>query len=57
MDLWILLAPGCLRLSLNCDDDRLLELANEHKTICAMLGHGAFREPLYALQTLKDNVM
>ena len=43
MDLWILLILGTLRLGLNCDYDRLHELANEHKTIRAMLGHGDCR--------------
>jgi hypothetical protein len=40
IDLWVLLVLGVLRLSLNCDYDRLHDLANEHKTIRAMLGHG-----------------
>ena len=58
MDLWILLVLGTLRLGLNCDYDRLHELANEHKTVRAMLGHGDWRdEHLYGLQTLKDNIM
>ena len=57
MDLWVLLVLGTLRLSLNCDYDRLHDLANEHKTIRAMLGHGDWRdEYLYGLQTLRDNV-
>ncbi len=57
MDLWVLLVLGSLRLGLNCDYDRLHDLANEHKTIRAMLGHGDWRdEHLYGLQTLRDNV-
>ena len=57
MDLWILLVLGALRLGLNCDYDRLHELANEHRTVRAMLGHGDWQEDYhYALQTLKDNV-
>ncbi len=57
MDLWVLLVLGTLRLGLNCDYDRLHDLANEHKTIRAMLGHGDWRdEHLYGLQTLRDNV-
>ena len=57
MDLWVLLVLGTLRLGLNCDYDRLHDLANEHKTIRAMLGHGDWRdEHFYGLQTLKDNV-
>ena len=58
MDLWVLLVLGTLRLGLNCDYDRLHELANEHKTIRSMLGHGDWQENnQYSLQTLKDNVM
>ncbi len=58
MDLWILLVLGVLRLGLNCDYDRLHDLANEHKTIRAMLGHSDWQEDnQYSLQTLKDNVM
>lgn len=57
MDLWVLLVLGTLRLGLNCDYDRLHDLANEHKTIRAMLGHGNWQdEHLYGLQTLRDNV-
>lgn len=57
MDLWVLLVLGTLRLGLDCDYDRLHELANEHKTIRAMLGHGDWRdEHHYGLQTLRDNV-
>ena len=58
MDLWVLLVLGTLRLGLNCDYDRLHDLANEHKTIRAMLGHGSWQdEYLYGLQTLRDNVV
>ena len=46
-----------LRLNLNCDYDRLLELVNNHRTIRQMLGHGFTDDDLtYHLQTLKDNV-
>ena len=57
MALWILLVLGTLRSGLNCDYDRLHDLANEHKTIRAMLGHGNRQdEHQYGLQALKDNV-
>lgn len=57
MDLWILLVLGCLRLGLNCDYDRLHELANEHRTVRAMMGHGDWEDAFqYELQTIKDNV-
>ena len=57
MDGWKILVMGTLRLSLNCDYDRLQELVNNHKTIRQMLGHGFTDDDLtYQLQTLKDNV-
>ena len=46
-----------MRLNLNCDYDRLQKLANEHRTLRQMLGHGFLDgEKHYALQTIKDNV-
>jgi IS5 family transposase len=57
MNLWKILVLGTLRLNLNCDYDRLQELANNHRTIRQMLGHGLTDEDWhYGLQTLKDNV-
>lgn len=57
MSLWKIFVLGILRLDLNCDYDRLQELANQHKTIREMLGHGLFEEDhYYELQTLKDNI-
>lgn len=55
--LWKILVLGTLRLNLNCDYDRVHELANNHKTLRQMLGHGFFDDDVrYELQTLKDNV-
>jgi transposase, IS5 family len=57
MALWNILVMGTLRLNLNCDYDRLLELVNQHKTIRQMLGHGLIDDDeTYSLQTLRDNV-
>jgi IS5 family transposase len=57
MTLWSVLVLGVLRLGLNCDYDRVKELANEHRTLREMLGHGLFdEEKRYGLQTIKDNV-
>lgn len=57
MDLWTILVLGILRVNLNWDYDRLEEMANNHKTIREMLGHGSFNDNYeYKLQTLKDNV-
>ena len=57
MDLWNILVFGVLRLNLNWDYDRLAEMANNHKTIRMMVGHGTFTDDYeYKIQTLKDNV-
>jgi hypothetical protein len=57
MTQWQILVLGVLRLGLNADYDRILELANEHKTLRKMLGHSDWAaEKLYNLQTLKDNL-
>jgi hypothetical protein len=57
MDLWNILVLGTLRLNLNCDYDRLQDLANNHKAIRQVLGHGLWDDgDSYRLQTMKDNV-
>jgi len=57
MQLWKILVLGTLRLNCNWDYDKLQEIANNHKTLRQMLGHGSFDENYYyPLQTLKDNV-
>ena len=56
MDLWRILVFGTLRLVINCDFDRLRELANEHGKLRQMLGHGPYDEYPYRLQTLQDNI-
>ena len=57
MHLWQILVIGTLRINLNWDYDRLLEMVNNHKTIRQMLGHGIRNEDdQYSLQTLKDNI-
>ena len=57
MEQWKILVLGTLRLGLNADYDRILELANQHTTIRKMLGHGDWAdEARYSLQTLKENV-
>ncbi|RPI72058.1 MAG: ISNCY family transposase [Desulfobacteraceae bacterium] len=55
MDLWNILVLGLIRLNCNFDYDKLVEIANEHKTVREFLGHIDFDER-YALQTVKDNV-
>ena len=56
MDLWRILVLGVLKQGLDCDFDRLHELANQHRTVRAMLGHGAFDLHEYQHQTVVDNV-
>lgn len=57
MDLWNILVLGTIRLNCNWDYDKLQEIANNHKTLRQMLGHGIDEEhKYYPLQTLKDNV-
>jgi IS5 family transposase len=57
MQQWKILVLGTLRLGLNTDYDRILELANQHNTLRQMLGHGSWEDDTrYELQTLKDNL-
>ena len=57
MDLWKILVLSSIRLSCNWDYDKVVEIANNHKTLRLMLGHGYFDcDCRYALQTVKDNL-
>jgi len=58
MDQWSILVLGSLRVGLNADFDRILELANQHKTLREMLGLSSLLDDdkQYCLQTLKDNI-
>ncbi len=57
MQLWKVFVLGVLRLNLNHDYDRIHDLANNHKTIRQMLGHGFIDDQSeYNLQTVKDNI-
>ena len=57
MDLWKILVLGTIRLSCNWDYDKLMDIANNHKTIRLMLGHSSvYDDYYYPLQTLKDNL-
>ena len=52
-----MLVLGVLKQGLGCDFDRLHDLANNHRTVRAMLAHGDFADDRrYELQTLIDNV-
>lgn len=60
MEQWRILVLGSLRLCLNIDYDRLVELANYHVTIRQMMGHRGAMDDLdpteYTLQAVKDNL-
>jgi hypothetical protein len=57
MELWKILVLGCVKLNCNWDYDKLHDIANNHKALREMLGHGIMDEGYqYNLQTLKDNV-
>ncbi len=57
MALWTTFVLATLKLGLNCDYDRLQELANQHKVVRQMLGHSGWEDTTeYKLQTLIDNV-
>ena len=57
MELWKILVLGSVRLLCNWDYDKLKEIADNHKTLRQMLGHGIDDDDkIYPIQTLKDNV-
>ena len=56
MDFWQILVLAVLKQGLNCDFDRLKELADQHATIREMLGLGPLDRTRYSLQRLIDNV-
>lgn len=57
MDYWKLFVFGTLRVSLNMDYDRLQNLANNHRSLRLVLGHGDLdHHQQYGLTTLKENV-
>ena len=56
MNHWKIYVLGMLRVNINCDYDKLLDLANYHALLREMLGHGQFDKNIYALQTIKDNI-
>jgi IS5 family transposase len=57
MDFWKIFVLGMLKLNSDIDYDKLHELANNHKNLRLMLGHGMLDwDRRYALQTIRDNV-
>lgn len=57
MALWKIFVLATLKLGLNCDFDRLQELANQHNTVRQMLGHSDWEDTTrYKMQTIIDNV-
>ncbi len=58
MDLWKILVLGNLRLNCNWDNDKVLEMANNHNKMREMLGHRKTDfDSQYALQTIRDNIV
>ena len=57
MELWKILVLGSVRLVCNWNYDKLQDIADNHKTLRQMLGHGLDDdEKTYHIQTLKDNI-
>ena len=57
MELWQILVLGVLKQGLGIDFDRLHDLANQHATVRAFLGHVEFGDKSYfEYQTVVDNV-
>jgi len=63
MYLWSILVLGVIRLNCNWDYDKVVEIANNHKILRQILGHGIRMNGidtddgiLYHLSTLKDNL-
>jgi hypothetical protein len=55
MTQWQMLVLGTWRLGLNADDDRIEELANQHRTVRQMLGHSDWaEEKRWSVQPLED---
>ncbi len=44
MELWKIFVLATVKLGLNCDFDRLQELANQHNTLRQMLGHSDWED-------------
>jgi len=59
MDLWQILVLGVVRLGLDCDYDRLEDIANHHSLVRAIMGLPAVAEPTekpFHYKTLSQNV-
>ena len=57
MPLWCIYVLGVVKMAIDCDFDRLRNLADHHGQLRQMLGHTDFYdEPSYHLQTIIDNV-
>ena len=56
MMLWQVLVLAVIKQGLDCDYDRLQELANEHGTLRRMLQHPREDASRYTVRTLKNNV-
>ena len=56
MSFWRIFVLAVVKSGLDCNFDRLTNLANNHEELRQMLGHGFVREKRYRQQTVIDNV-
>lgn len=57
LEIWKIIVFGTLRINCNWSYDTLHNMANNHRLLRKMLGHGSFDDEYeYKLQRLKDNV-
>ena len=57
MPLWRIFVLGVVKQALDCDFDRVRNLADDHRLLRQMLGHADFADMApYKLQTIIDNV-
>lgn len=56
MHVWRAFVLAMIKLDLNCDYDRIHELANQHNTIRQMLGIGTFNEERFEFKTIQNNI-
>ncbi len=56
LDVWQILVLGAVKFALNCDYDRLEDLANNHTALRQMLMINDISKKLFSVQTLVDNV-
>ncbi len=56
VDLWNIFVLAMVRMAINCDLDRLLNLCNNHISLRGIMGHQKDDETFYVLETLRRNL-